>query len=212
MSAALRSALLATFLASPAFAAVGELSEDSLPKIAPMAERAGMGPGAALLQDEAFAIVDPGLFASLRDARAAEIVDENRALAAARGHVDGVLRALGSDAQVSGRIKSLYSLHAKMQAKSLAMDQVLDRVALRVIVEDDAEAYAVHELIAERFAVIGESVDDYIANPKPSGYQALHLAMVEPHTRRPVEVQIRTRAAHHAAEHGDAAHWRYKLA
>lgn len=203
------SAVLVALLSSPSFADV--LSAETLHRVAPAAEQAGMGPGAALLQDEAFSIVDPSGYAAMRALRAPELVSEHRALASARASADAALRQAGIPATVEGRIKSMYSLHSKMSRKDLAMDEVLDRVALRVLVDTQEQAYAVRDLLRDELSSLPDAEDDYIASPKASGYRALHMAVLDRSTHRPVEIQVRTHAMHEAAEHGEAAHWRYKL-
>ena len=98
-----------------------------------------------------------------------------------------------------------------MQGKSLAFAHVLDLRALRVIVADVPACYAVLGRVHELFRVVPDEFDDYIARPKPNGYQSLHSVVLDGEGR-PVEVQIRTRAMHEHAEHGVAAHWAYKEA
>lgn len=203
------SAVLVALLSGPSFPAL--LSADTLHQVGPAAELAGMGPGASLLQDEAFSLVDREAYEAIRAERAEEMLMEHRALASGRASAEAVLAASGIEARVEGRIKSMYSLHAKMQRKNLSMDQVLDRVALRVIVPTIADAYEIQRLMHAHLDVVAEAQDDYIAQPKASGYQALHTAVIERATRLPVEIQIRTEAMNEAAEHGEAAHWRYKL-
>jgi GTP pyrophosphokinase len=206
---AIGSAVLAALLSGPTFP--DALSVETLHRVAPAAELAGFGPGSALLQDEAFSIVDPDAYQAVMSARSADLPLEHRALASARASTESLLSMNGIHAKVEGRIKSAYSLAEKMKRKQLAMDEVLDRVALRVLVNSVDEAYAVRDLLHERLAVIADAQDDYIANPKGSGYRALHTAVVDRSTRWPVEVQIRTHAMHAEAESGPAAHWRYKL-
>ncbi|MCO4746207.1 MAG: hypothetical protein KC912_15525 [Proteobacteria bacterium] len=206
---AIGSAVLAALLSGPTFP--DTLNRDTLHQVAPAAELAGYGPGSSLLQDEAFSLVEPAAFAALREARAADLPLEHRALASSRGLTEHLLASHGVTAKVEGRIKSLYSLHEKMKRKNLAMNEVLDRVALRVVVESVDEAYAVRDLLHETLEPVADAQDDYIAQPKASGYRALHTAVIDRSTRRPVEVQIRTAAMHEDAENGHSAHWRYKL-
>jgi GTP pyrophosphokinase len=129
--------------------------------------------------------------------------------------VDGLAvrtAGLGLAAEVDGRVKSLWSLRKKMRRKGVQAGDVVDRLALRARVDTVPDCYALQSsLLAEYPAVAGE-LDDYIATPKPNGYRSLHLALVFPDAPEPVEVQIRTHDMHAAAEAGDAAHWRYKLA
>eukprot|EP00899_Mesostigma_viride_P011478 jgi/Mesvir1/20330/Mv19921-RA.1 len=124
----------------------------------------------------------------------------------------------GMEVTLMARVKSLYSAHKKMKRKGVGLDKVYDARALRVVVGDaGGEMHAdavegcyrllgvVHNLW---WPVYGE-YDDYIVNPKPSGYQSLHTAVLGP-GGAPLEVQIRTRSMHNYAEYGSAAHWVYK--
>jgi GTP pyrophosphokinase len=123
----------------------------------------------------------------------------------------GDLRGHGIEAEVQGRPKHLFSIWKKMQGKQLDFDQVLDVRAVRVIVADVAACYAVLARVHERWPAEAGEFDDYIAKPKPNGYQSLHT-VVRTEGGQPVEIQIRTRAMHEHAEFGVAAHWAYKEA
>ena len=98
-----------------------------------------------------------------------------------------------------------------MRGKSLNFDQVFDIRALRVVVPTVKDCYAALSWVHEQFKPIVEEFDDYIAKPKPNGYQSLHT-IVRDDNGKPIEIQIRTQAMHDHAEHGVAAHWAYKEA
>ena len=117
----------------------------------------------------------------------------------------------GIAADVSGRPKHIYSIWKKMQRKHLRFDQLFDVRALRIIVDTVEHCYQVLSIVHENFPVLSKEYDDYIAKPKPNGYQSLHTVVTDP-AGRPIEIQIRTRAMHEFAELGVAAHWRYKEA
>lgn len=125
--------------------------------------------------------------------------------------VETLLAEAGFEATVSSRVKSPESLRAKMLRKGLwAEDQVLDRLAIRVRVDTEAQAYESFHCLLARFPAVPGSMDDYIAAPKANGYQSLHAAVYTP--SGVVEFQVRTHTMHEHAEHGAAAHWRYKRA
>eukprot|EP01024_Parvocaulis_polyphysoides_P053891 TRINITY_DN539_c1_g3_i5.p1 TRINITY_DN539_c1_g3~~TRINITY_DN539_c1_g3_i5.p1 ORF type:complete len:582 (+),score=81.33 TRINITY_DN539_c1_g3_i5:160-1746(+) len=128
--------------------------------------------------------------------------------------------AVGHDVEIYGRIKSLYSMFKKMNRKKIPLEEVYDARALRVVVDDSdtsfnsesatSACYRLLPLVQRLWKKIPREDDDYIANPKrTTGYQSLHTAVIGP-DGRPMEVQIRTRSMHQAAEYGQAAHWVYK--
>ncbi|KAI3471299.1 hypothetical protein Pfo_027962 [Paulownia fortunei] len=124
----------------------------------------------------------------------------------------------GMEVTLSGRLKSLYSIYSKMKRKDVGIKKVYDARALRVIVGDKNGTlhgqavqccYNLLNIIHRLWTPIDGEFDDYIVNPKPSGYQSLHTAVQGPDFS-PLEVQIRTQRMHEYAEHGLAAHWLYK--
>ncbi|KAJ9539561.1 hypothetical protein OSB04_026067 [Centaurea solstitialis] len=124
----------------------------------------------------------------------------------------------GMEVTLSSRLKSLYSIYSKMNRKDVSIDKVYDARALRVIVGDKSGTlngqavrccYSLLNIVHRLWTPIDGEFDDYIVNPKPSGYQSLHTAVHGPENS-PLEVQIRTQSMHEYAEHGVAAHWLYK--
>lgn len=137
-------------------------------------------------------------------------LSEAGVLALLEHDTQGLLAELGVSATVSSRHKSAESLAAKAARKGIAPHQVLDRLALRVRVADEADCYRVFDALLARHRPVAGSIDDYIAQPKANGYQSLHAAVVTP--LGIAEFQVRTHTMHHHAEHGAAAHDRYKAA
>jgi GTP pyrophosphokinase len=121
----------------------------------------------------------------------------------------GHISEAGIDARVYGRPKHLYSIWRKMKRKQVQLDELADLLAVRVVVENVPQCYLVLGVVHGLWKHLPNEFDDYIANPKENGYQSLHTAVIGP-DGRVVEVQIRTREMHEFAEHGVAAHWRYK--
>ncbi|XP_068650104.1 uncharacterized protein [Aristolochia californica] len=124
----------------------------------------------------------------------------------------------GMEVTLSSRLKSLYSIYSKMKRKDVGIWQIYDARALRVVVGDKNGAlhgdavkccYNLLDIIHRLWTPIDGEFDDYIVNPKPSGYQSLHTAVQGPDSS-PLEVQIRTQRMHEHAEFGLAAHWLYK--
>uniref|UniRef100_A0A0E0K3Z3 RelA/SpoT domain-containing protein n=1 Tax=Oryza punctata TaxID=4537 RepID=A0A0E0K3Z3_ORYPU len=124
----------------------------------------------------------------------------------------------GMEVTLSSRLKSLYSMYCKMKRKHVGIRQIYDARALRVIIGDKNGAlhgpavkncYSVLDIVHRLWTPIDGEFDDYIINPKGSGYQSLHTA-VQASDNSPLEVQIRTQRMHEYAEYGLAAHWLYK--
>ncbi|MFM8766841.1 MAG: RelA/SpoT family protein, partial [Rubrivivax sp.] len=187
------------------------LARESQEVFAPLANRLGLWQIKWELEDLSFRFLDPQAYHQM-----ARLLDERRqarelAVEFVRHQVAGVLRQAGLKPLVQGRPKHLYSIWRKMQGKSLPFERVLDVRALRVIVDDVPACYAALSALHERYRPVAGEFDDYIARPKPNGYQSLHTVVLGDDDR-PVEVQIRTRAMHEHAEHGVAAHWAYKEA
>jgi GTP pyrophosphokinase len=191
--------------ADPAIAA------EALHVFAPLANRLGIWPLKWELEDLAFRFLEPDTYKQI-----ARLLDEKRVerethVEQVRQQLQQALATLGLQAEVQGRPKHIYSIVKKMRGKRLAFEQVHDLRALRVIVPTVDDCYRVLAWVHEHYTPLPEEFDDYIAKPKPNGYQSLHT-VVRDRDGRSFEIQIRTRAMHEHAEHGVAAHWAYKEA
>ena len=187
------------------------LAHESLHVFAPLANRLGIWQIKWELEDLSFRFLEPETYKDV-----ARLLDEKRGerevyMEQLRGRLESELRARSVSATVQGRPKHIYSIVKKMRGKSLGFDQVFDIRALRVVVPSVKDCYAALSWVHEQFTPIVEEFDDYIAKPKPNGYQSLHT-VVRDESGKPVEIQIRTQAMHEHAEHGVAAHWAYKEA
>ena len=191
------------------------LARESLEVFAPLANRLGIWQVKWEMEDLAFRFLEPQHYREI-----AQLLDEKRAereshVEQLRQRLEQALKEQGIRATVQGRPKHIYSIVKKMRGKSLDFDQVFDIRALRVVVPEVRDCYAALSWVHSQFQPIGEEFDDYIARPKPNGYQSLHTVVREVadgRPGRPVEIQIRTQAMHDHAEHGVAAHWAYKEA
>ncbi|HWP18876.1 MAG TPA: bifunctional (p)ppGpp synthetase/guanosine-3',5'-bis(diphosphate) 3'-pyrophosphohydrolase [Burkholderiaceae bacterium] len=187
------------------------LARESLQVFAPLANRLGIWQIKWELEDLSFRFLEPEQYK-----RIARMLDEKRlereqVVEAARQHVWQLLARNGISGEVQGRPKHIYSIWKKMRGKQLDFDHVYDLRALRVIVPTVRDCYTVLSLVHEAYRPLPEEFDDYIAKPKPNGYQSLHTVVFD-ERERPLEIQIRTREMHEHAEHGVAAHWAYKEA
>lgn len=125
------------------------------------------------------------------------------------GLIDTLTQAGIKKFQVTSRVKHIYSIYKKMLRKSADLEEIYDMSALRVLVESIEDCYSVLGVLQSHWPQITEEFDDYISNPKPNGYQSIHIVLIGPENYY-VEVQIRTYKMHQESELGVAAHWRYK--
>ena len=187
------------------------IAREALTVIAPLANRLGIWQIKWELEDLSLRFLEPETYREV-----ARLLDEKRVEREAymeqmRARLEADLRAHSISATVQGRPKHIYSIVKKMRGKSLNFDQVFDIRAMRVVVPTIKDCYATLSWVHEQFTPIEAEFDDYIAKPKPNGYQSLHT-VVRDETGRAIEIQIRTQAMHDHAEHGVAAHWAYKEA
>ena len=187
------------------------LAAESQQVFAPLANRLGIWQIKWELEDLSFRFLQPERYKDIAKSLDEKRTEREQSVEAARAALQADLSAQGIEATVQGRPKHLYSIHKKMQGKSLSLERVFDLRALRVVVGDVAGCYAVLARLHELYTPVAGEYDDYIARPKPNGYQSLHT-VVAGADGKAMEVQIRTRAMHEHAEHGVAAHWAYKEA
>jgi GTP pyrophosphokinase len=187
------------------------VAHEALNVFAPLANRLGIWQVKWEMEDLAFRFLEPETYKGVARWLDEKRVEREQYVEQLRRELEAELKSQGIAAQVHGRPKHIYSIVKKMRGKSLDFEQVLDVRALRVIVPDVKDCYAALAWVHARFSPIIEEFDDYIARPKPNGYQSLHT-VVRDAAGRPIEIQIRTQAMHEHAEHGVAAHWAYKEA
>lgn len=187
------------------------LARESMQVFAPLASRLGIWQIKWEVEDLAFRFLEPESYRMVAKLLDEKRVEREQGVEAFRLLLSEELARAGLRAEVQGRPKHLYSIWKKMRGKGLDIDHVFDVRAVRVIVGDVRDCYAVLSRVHEVWRPVAGEFDDYIAKPKPNGYQSLHTVVLDA-LERPVEVQIRTRAMHEHAEHGVAAHWAYKEA
>lgn len=185
------------------------LGEETLLVQAPLANRLGIWQLKWAMEDLAFRMTEPQAYRSI-----AKSLDETRQereafVATTIARLRNFLDESGIAGQVAGRPKHLYSIYRKMQAKGLRFDQLMDIRAFRILVDTEAQCYAVLGFLHDHWNPMDSEFDDYITRPKANGYQSLHTVLLDDNSR-PFEVQIRTQEMHQRAELGVAAHWKYK--
>ena len=191
------------------------VARESLQVFAPLANRLGIWQVKWEIEDLSFRFLEPQTYRQVAALLDEKRVEREGSVERLRAGLQADLRGQGIEATVQGRPKHIYSIVRKMRGKSLGFDQVFDIRALRVIVPDVKDCYGALAWVQAHYQPMAEEFDDYIARPKPNGYQSLHTVvreMVQGGAGQPIEIQIRTQAMHDHAEHGVAAHWAYKEA
>ncbi len=176
---------------------------------APLANRLGIGQLKWELEDLAFRFLHTDTYKEIAHDLGERRVDREKYIENFVKNLSALLKKEGIEAKVYGRPKHIYSIWKKMQKKHLKFNELYDVRAVRVLVSTIEECYATLGVIHSNFEHITKEFDDYIANPKPNGYQSIHT-VVYGEGHKVVEVQIRTEKMHNSAELGVAAHWKYK--
>lgn len=186
-----------------------EIAKETMDIYAPIAQRLGISKIKIELDDLALKYVQPDVYYDLvekinlrkseREAYVNNIVKD------VKRHVDEAK----IPCEITGRFKHFFSIYKKMKNQDKTLDQIYDLFAVRIIVDQVQECYAVLGVIHEMYKPIPGRFKDYIAMPKPNMYQSLHTTLIGP-MGQPFEVQIRTYEMHKTAEFGIAAHWKYK--
>jgi guanosine-3',5'-bis(diphosphate) 3'-pyrophosphohydrolase len=185
-------------------------SQETLDIFAPLANRLGIWQLKWELEDLSFRYLEPDAYKAIVKTLDERRVDREAYMISVIKTLKDSLAAHGlSKVTISGRPKHIYSIYKKMDRKKVAMTQVYDVRAVRVIVEDVIQCYQALGVVHNLWRPIPGEFDDYIAAPKDNFYRSLHTAVLDNHGKT-VEVQIRTWQMHEDAEYGIAAHWRYK--
>ncbi|MDO8567408.1 MAG: bifunctional (p)ppGpp synthetase/guanosine-3',5'-bis(diphosphate) 3'-pyrophosphohydrolase [Dehalococcoidales bacterium] len=188
------------------------IAQETLEIYAPLAHRLGIWELKWQLEDLSFRTLEPEKYRRLARLVIGRRTQRESFIAEAMDIVKREFEKAGLKAEVSGRPKHIYSIHQKMERYAAAgrqFDDIHDLLALRVLVSTVTDCYTALGLIHNVWHPLPDEFDDYIANPKPNGYQSLHTTVMALGST-PLEIQIRTRQMHHIAEYGVAAHWRYK--
>lgn len=185
-----------------------KIARESLDVFAPMADRLGMGRVRMQIEELAFSYLDPAEYKRLEILMKKRLGKSTRKLGIVRGEVEVALQNHGIKAAVNGRVKSIYSLHKKLAKVDGNIDDIYDLMALRVIVETKEDCYRAFGLLHSMYQPMISRIKDYIATPKPNGYQSLHTTVITP-SKQIVEFQIRTFEMHEYAERGMAASFHY---
>lgn len=185
-----------------------KIARESLEVFAPIADRLGMGRVRVQIEELAFSFLDPVEYKRLKNIMKKRLGKSTRKLGIVRGEVDAELLKNKVKSDINGRVKSVYSLYCKLKKVDGNMDDIYDLIALRIIVETKEDCYRVLGLLHTMYQPMIARIKDYIAVPKPNGYQSLHTTVITP-SKQIVEFQIRTYSMHEFAERGLAAGFHY---
>src|ERR1700682_4488506 len=187
-----------------------KIAQETRDIYAPIANRLGMSKVKNELEELAFRYLEPQAFEGLR----AKVDAKRRAAEGLIKSLKATIEAKLREAQVpvseiDGRIKRLWSIHQKLKRQKIDLEQVYDFIALRIVTDSVKDCYAALGIIHQTWSPVPGRIKDFIAMPRPNGYQSLHTSVISDRGV-PFEVQIRTVEMHRMAEEGIAAHWKYK--
>ena len=176
---------------------------------APLAESLGLSKFKNSFEENTFRLLEPKAYNELKNNVLLKTEDNMKQMEIVERKLYKILRELNIDGEIQKRQKHLYSVYKKLKMKNITLGKVYDLLAMRVIVPTVEDCYAIFGKIHSLYKPMAGRVKDYIANPKPNGYQSLHTTIIADNNR-PLEIQIRTFDMHKHAEYGIAAHWIYK--
>lgn len=176
---------------------------------APLANRLGIGQLKWELEDLAFRYLEPQAYKKIAKSLREKRVAREQYIQDVLDLLNGKLSEESIKADVTGRVKHIYSIWKKMTRKKVSFEEIYDVRAVRILVDKVQDCYATLGIVHGSWQHIPKEFDDYVATPKENGYRSIHTAVVGPEGRV-LEVQIRTHQMHDEAEKGIAAHWAYK--
>jgi GTP pyrophosphokinase len=188
------------------------IAQETMEIYAPLAHRLGIWELKWQLEDLAFRYLEPEKYKQIAKLIAARRIQRENFITQVIQTLKEEFERTGLKAEITGRPKHIFSIYQKMEKYETVgkhFDDIHDLLALRVLVATVADCYNALGVIHSLWHPMPDEFDDYIANPKPNGYQSLHTTVMCLGTT-PLELQIRTYEMHHVAEYGVAAHWRYK--
>ncbi len=185
------------------------IARETLDIYAPLARRMGIHWLKSSLEDLCLYHLEPGIYEKIKSEAVTRRDEGKKFIDEVTGLISTKLQEVGIKANIKGRPKHFYSIYRKMLDQDLAVNQVYDILAFRVIVDSIKECYEVLGHIHSMWKPVQGRFKDYVSVPKANMYQSLHTTVATPWGQR-LEVQIRTLGMDRVAEAGIAAHWKYK--
>ena len=187
-----------------------KIAQETLEVFAPLSERVGLIGLKNEMEDLAFAVVQPQMRTSIMN-RLSFIQNESKDILPLiiEEIRETLLKAGIKTLEISGRVKSAFSIWQKMQRRNVPMDQLSDIMAYRILVEKVEDCYSSLGVIHSKYPNVMGRFKDYISTKKRNGYQSLHTDVIGPFKQK-IEIQIKTLEMHKIAETGIASHWVYK--
>lgn len=186
-----------------------QIARNSMNIYAPLAHRLGLGRIKWEMEDLCLMYIHPDIYQGIKKKVSLKRRERELYIKEIREELERRLKQKGIQATVEGRAKHFYSIYMKMARGNKSFEEIYDLIALRVICETIGECYAALGEVHTMWRQIEGRFKDYISTPKPNNYRSIHTTVLGPHGRM-IEIQIRTQEMHYVAEHGIAAHWRYK--
>ena len=186
-----------------------KIATQSLKIYAPLAGRLGLSFVKCELEDLAMRYLYPDDYYELVEYIKTKSKERQQFIEKICDELKAKLQELGIEGEVNGRQKHLYGIYKKMLKQGKNIEQIYDISAVRVIVNEVQDCYTVLGAIHTMWMPLPGRFKDYIAMPKPNGYQSLHTTVITKF-KETFEIQIRTYEMHRIAEYGIAAHWKYK--
>lgn len=185
------------------------IARETLEILVPIAHRLGIYRVKSELEDLSLRVLDPEKYYNIVERISEKRESRVKKLAEMTEALNHILSQNDLRFEVKGRIKNIYSIYKKMYHKGKEFDEIYDLSALRILTDTVQNCYAILGHIHSEFTPLPSRIKDYIAMPKPNGYQSLHTTVLGPDGTI-YEIQIRTYSMESVAEYGVAAHWTYK--
>ncbi len=186
-----------------------KIAQETIDIFAPISHKLGISKIKCELEDLSFRYLQPEEYYELAEAIQLKQEERNEHIKKIIDDIKSKLDSVHLEYQIDGRPKHFYSIYKKMKKQNKSLDQIHDLFAVRVLVNTNADCYAVLGIVNSAFYSVAGRFKDYISVQKENGYQSLHNTLIGP-KGEPFEIQIRTYEMHKVSEYGVAAHWKYK--